>query len=139
MRISEKTINLKKIKFYMTILSKRWILTALLALFIQISFTYSQTESAKIDKLIEQKRAYNKKLKNFGGFKIQIYNGTESEAYKIEQESKLTFPEYTTATKYKAPEWKTQIGPFKTRLEADRNLLIIKKKFAGAIVIEEKV
>jgi hypothetical protein len=112
---------------------------AFIAIFLSLSNSYAQTESAKIDNLIEQKRAFNKKNKNLGGFKIQIYNGIESQAYKIEQESKANFPEYMTSTKYKAPEWKTQIGPFKTRLEADRTLLIIKKKYAGAIVIEEKV
>jgi len=48
------------------------------------------------------------------------------------------FPEYSTTIKYKSPEWKTQVGPFKTRLEADRTLLTIKENYSGAIVIEDK-
>jgi hypothetical protein len=119
--------------------SKRIKILAFLAVFLSLNYSYAQTESAKIDKLIEQKRSFNKKNKNLGGFKIQIYNGNESQAYKIEQVCKANFPEYITSTKYKAPEWKTQIGPFKTRLEADRNLLLIKKKYLGAIVIEDKI
>jgi len=40
---------------------------------------------------------------------------------------------------YKSPEWKTQVGNFTTRLEADRILNIISEKFTGAIVLEDKI
>ena len=96
------------------------------------------SENEKIDKLIEQKRYYNKKNKVAGGFKIQIYNGNETQANKIKREFEALFPEYSTTIKYKSPEWKTQVGPFKTRLETDRTLLEIKEGYAGAIVIEDK-
>jgi len=40
---------------------------------------------------------------------------------------------------YNAPEWKTHVGKYKTRLDADKVLIIIKEKFAGAIVLEDKI
>ncbi len=40
---------------------------------------------------------------------------------------------------YKLPEWKVQVGYFHTRLEADIALNKIKKKFEGAIVLEDKI
>ena len=107
-------------------------------IFISINYTYGQSENDKIDKLIEQKRFYNKKNKALGGFKIQIYNGNETQATKIKREFEVLYPEYSTTIKYKSPEWKTQVGPFKTRLEADRTLLTIKENYVGAIVIEDK-
>lgn len=139
MCISDKTINLKKIKFFMNILSKRIVLLASIAVFLNFNFTYAQTESDKIAKLIEQKRVNNKKNKYYGGFKIQLFNGNESQAYKIKRDFDAAYPDYPTVIIYKSPEWKTQVGPFKTRLEADRTLLIIKDKFIGAIVLEEKL
>ena len=122
----------------MKISLKRLLISAFIFLFFSINYTYGQSENAKIDKLIEQKRSYNKKNKATGGFKIQIYNGNETQANKIKREFEVVFPEYSTTIKYKSPEWKTQVGPFKTRLEADRTLLTIKENYSGAIVIEDK-
>jgi hypothetical protein len=123
----------------MNFISKKLILTTLLFTLLSLNHSYSQSESEKIKNLIEQKRDFNKKNTNSTVYKIQIYNGNETEAYKIERECKVYFPEYKTSTKYKNPEWKTQIGPFKTRLEADRALLFIKEKYSGAIVLEDKI
>ena len=122
----------------MNISLKTLLISAFMIFFISIGYTYGQSENEKIDKLIEQKRYYNKKNKVAGGFKIQIYNGNETQANKIKREFEVVFPEYSTTIKYKSPEWKTQVGPFKTRLEADRTLLTIKENYSGAIVIEDK-
>jgi len=89
--------------------------------------------------LIEQKRAYNKDNKSSVVYKIQLYNGNEEEAYKIRRNFNTSYPEYKTTIMYKPPEWKTQVGDFKTRLEADRALNIIKKKYSGAIVLVDKI
>ena len=52
----------------------------------------------------------------------------------------LEFPEYKTVIDAsKQPDWKTQVGYFKTRLEADRVLTIISEKFVGAIVLKDKI
>ena len=36
------------------------------------------------------------------------------------------------------PEWKTQVGFYKTKLEADRALLNFKRKYQSAIVIPSR-
>jgi len=120
-------------------LSKKILLTALFTLFISIVHSYAQTEAEKISALIEQKREYNKNNKISVVYKIQLYNGNEQEAYKIKQNFQQIYPEYPTEIIYNAPEWKTQVGSYKTRLDADKVLLIIKEKFAGAIVLEDKI
>ena len=90
--------------------------------------------------MIEQKRNFNKNNKNSIVFKIQLYNGNETEAYKVKRNFDLEFPEYKTVIDAsKQPDWKTQVGYFKTRLEADQVLTIIRKKFAGAIVLKDKI
>ena len=104
-----------------------------------LNYSYSQSDNTKINDLITQKRAFNKKNKTSIVFKIQIFNGIETKAYKIERECRANFPEYSVSVMYKNPEWKTHIGPFKTRLEADRALLSIKEKYSGAIVLEDKI
>ena len=123
----------------MSISVKRILFTAFLTLFLSITNSYSQSENEKIDNLIEQKRTFNKNNKSSIVYKIQLYNGNETQAYKIKLNFNTTFPEYKTKIVYKSPEWKTQVGNFNTRLEADRILNIIKEKFTGAIVLEDKI
>jgi hypothetical protein len=116
-------------------------LRAIVLVFFTIFITnaYSQSENEKINSLIEQKKAFNKTNKNIIVFKIQIYNGNETQAYAIERSFEADFPEYNAKVGYDNPEFKTRFGNFRSRLEADRAINIIKKKYAGAIVLEEKI
>jgi hypothetical protein len=134
-----KTINLKKIKLIMKYLSKSLIITAILTVFLSKANCYSQSEDEKISSLIEQKKSFNKNNKNSIVYKIQLYNGDEDEAYKMQRDFEATFPEYLVKVVYNKPEFKTQVGQFKTRLEADKILLIIKEEYNGAIVLEDKI
>lgn len=123
----------------MSILSKRLLFAMFLAFLLGITNSYSQSENKKVADLIDQKKDFNKKYKNSVVYKIQLYNGNEEQAYKIKRNFNMAFPEYKTTIMYKPPEWKTQVGNFKTRLEADKVLQIIRKKFFGAIVLEDKI
>jgi len=109
------------------------------AFFINVINSFAQSENEKINTLIEQKRTYNKTNKSSIVYKIQLYNGNETQAYEVKRNFNASFPEYKIIMTYKPPEWKTQVGIFKTRLEADRALNIIKEKFVGAIVLEDKI
>ncbi len=92
---------------------------------------YKNEEAIK--KLIEKKREYNKSNKT--GYRIQLYNGLEKNAKRIKYRFQVEYPGVTTHLGYKAPEWKIQVGHYKTRLDADRALNKIREKFSGAIVI----
>jgi len=120
-------------------LSIRAIIPLFFVAFLSITNSYSQNENDKINTLIAQKKAFNKTNKNIIVFKIQIYNGNETQAYAIKRSFEADFPEYRTKIKYDNPEFKIRFGNFRTRLEADRALNIIKEKYAGAIVLEDKI
>ena len=97
---------------------------------------YSQSkkpDSTLINEFISKKRSFNKELGY--GFRIQLYNGFESEAKKTEAKFKIDFPEIKTFLLYRQPEWKIQVGLYKTKLEADRALLNFKREYGSAIVI----
>ena len=100
------------------------------------NFTYSQSKKSDntlIKELISKKKSFNK---DFGyGFRIQLYNGIEAVAIKTMRKFKSDFPDIETHLEYKQPEWKTQVGFYKTKLEADRALLNFKRKYQSAIVI----
>ena len=91
------------------------------------------TDNKSINSLIEKKREYNKHYKT--GFRIQLYNGLEKRAKSLKHRFEIEFPGIYTKLSYKQPDWKIQVGNYKTRLQADRALVKIKEEFAGAIVV----
>ncbi|WP_456420374.1 SPOR domain-containing protein [Lutibacter sp.] len=123
----------------MNMFIKKTIYLAFITLFLSITNSYSQSESQNINNLIKQKKEFNRKNKNSIVYKIQLYNGNEVQAYKTKRDFNNLFPKYKAKIIYKSPEWKTQVGNFTTRLEADRILLVIKEKYSGAIVLEDKI
>lgn len=123
----------------MKLLSNRLVFSLFCVIFLSIFNSNAQSENQKINEIIEQKKAFNKTTKNSVVYKIQLYNGNESEAYKIKSDFQKLFPEQKVIVVYKTPEWKTQIVYFKTRLEADRALIKIKEHFSGAIVLKDKI
>jgi hypothetical protein len=89
--------------------------------------------SPQIKRIIAKKRAFNK---NYGyGYRVQIYYGDETKARTILNKFKVTFPGVYTKLDYDKPDWKVQVGNYKTKLEADRALLSFSEKFSGLIVI----
>ncbi len=91
--------------------------------------------SARINELVAQKKEYNKKVNSYPGFKIQIYYGSEKECYEIEEEFSSQFPDIPTSIIFSTPQWKLQVGNYRTRLEADKSILNIKKEYPSAIVL----
>ncbi len=95
--------------------------------------------SAHIDQMLAQKKNYNKSLDKFQGFKIQIYYGSEKECYEVKEEFKSLFPDIATSIIFSTPQWKLQIGNYRTRLEADHSMVNIKKEYPSAIVLATEI
>ena len=95
--------------------------------------------SAKIDETVAKKKQFNKSLKTINGYKIQLFYGNEKNSHKIKDEFKALFPEISTKIIFISPQWKVQVGNYRTRLEADRNLIEIKNKYPSAIVIASEI
>lgn len=115
---------------------QKFIFSFLLVLIGGIYFANGQanyTENKDIISLIEKKREYNKN--NGSGYRIQLYNGLEKRARSFRGRFQVEFPGIYTKLSYDEPEWKIQVGNYKTRLQADRALNKIREKFNGAIVV----
>jgi uncharacterized protein YxjI len=99
----------------------------------QASVTVDQDE--EITQLIELKKDINKSKKNY---KIQIFNGSHSGALKAQSDFKKVFSEWSIDLEYETPNYKIWVGDFKTRLEADRALIKVKKEFGNAFIFKPK-
>ena len=92
-------------------------------------------QDPQIDELLELKKEVNKKSKNF---KIQIYNGSKVGAENAQSTFRKYYSGWPASLEYETPNYKIWVGNFETRLEADRALLHIKKKFAHAFIFKPK-
>jgi len=102
------------------------------------SIATSAQEEKKIDEVLARKIEYNKNNRLGKGYKIQLYNGNESTAYRVKGNFEATYG-IVASLSYESPEWKVRVGNYKTRLEADRALLIFNEKFGGAIILETRI
>ncbi|SHM85208.1 SPOR domain-containing protein [Polaribacter sp. KT 15] len=111
----------------------------LFCLFVSIGNLNAQNSTKKdkeVTNLLEKKRSYNKS--NGYGYSIQIYYGNERTARSKHARFKVLYPRVYTKLVYNNPDWKVQVGNYKTKLEADRANLIFKKEFSGTIVVPMK-
>jgi hypothetical protein len=91
------------------------------------------SKSEAVQKLLDKKTHYNSTV-GFG-YSIQIYYGNETTAKSKNAKFIILYPTIKTKLVWDNPDWKVQVGNYKTKLEADRANLIYKKEFSGTIVI----
>jgi hypothetical protein len=73
------------------------------------------------------------------GYRIQIYFGNRNQAYDKRNEFREEFPDMGVNIIYEEPNFKTVVGEFQTKLDADRELLKIQEKFTDAFIIRNEI
>ena len=82
------------------------------------------------------KKEINKGLSNL---KIQIFSGERDEAMLlISKHVKKNYPGSEIELVYETPNYKIWLGDFFSQLQADRELLLVKKKYPEAFVFRPK-
>jgi hypothetical protein len=86
--------------------------------------------------LMKQK---GEKFKELKGFRVQIFNGNKSDCLKQRGKFLRVYGDIPAYLLYEAPEYRTQIGDFRTRLEAEAFLKKIINNFAGSFVVPTNI
>lgn len=103
---------------------------------------FSQTKKTnieqdeKIEKLLLEKRKNNSAITINDKFKIQIFFGNIEESKKTLIAFKKDFPQMDGTIIFSNPSYKVWTGSFKSKIEAEKALILIKKKYATAVIIE---
>ena len=101
----------------------------------------SQEELIKVNSsdnvklLLEIKKDVNK---SNGELKIQVFSGSRTDAEEILKKFNLDFPESKAVMTYETPNYKIWTKALKNKLEADRELIKIRKKYNQAFYFREK-
>lgn len=71
--------------------------------------------------------------------RIQIYSGTREEAEDLLSQFEQDFPEVSAKMVYETPSYKIWVGKYRTQIQADRELINIRKKYTSAFSFTPKV
>ncbi len=103
---------------------------------------FSQTKKSnieqdeKIEKLLLEKRKNNSAITINDKFKIQIFFGNIEESKKILISFKKDFSQTDGTIIFSNPSYKVWVGSFKSKIEAEKALIAIKKKYPSSVIIE---
>ncbi|WP_163517768.1 SPOR domain-containing protein [Gelidibacter japonicus] len=92
-------------------------------------------QNKDIDKLLEFKKDVRSTI---DAFVIQVYNGPRGGAQSARSQVATLFPDWSNTIEYESPNYKIWLGNFRTRLEADRALMKVKKSYPDALVLRPK-
>jgi len=97
----------------------------------------------KIDSLVQLHIDHNKKYPVVQGYRIQILMASGNDALDITEEAKTIFlekyPDIPAYLTFDEPDYRVRVGDFRTRLDAERFLDEISRKYRGAWVIQDYI
>ncbi|KQO34723.1 sporulation protein [Flavobacterium sp. Leaf82] len=93
-------------------------------------------QDPKFDQLLNDKRKINTSINTNDTYKIQIFSGKSEEAKKTLSDFKREYSNIDGTIIFNTPNYKVMVGNFKTRIEAERNLAEIKKRYKSVFLIK---
>lgn len=83
--------------------------------------------------------AYINYQKARGDYRIQIYSGPLDKTEELLENLDENFKDWPKRIDFESPSFRLRIGAFKTRLEAERNLIAVRKKYPAAVLLKPQI
>ncbi|MCX2719018.1 SPOR domain-containing protein [Lentiprolixibacter aurantiacus] len=102
-------------------------------------FAYAQQgvvtieQDPKIDQLMQVYKTANARS---AYYTIQVGFGNYEEAEELKDLVKIDFPEWTPQIIFDSPTYRVRIGQFRTKLEAERRFIEVRKKYPAALILK---
>ncbi|GGE97978.1 SPOR domain-containing protein [Flavobacterium limi] len=93
-------------------------------------------QDPKFEQLLNDKRKINTSISTNDTYKIQIFSGKSEDAKKTLSGFKREFSTLDGTIIFNTPNYKVIVGNFKTRIEAERNLEEIRKKYKSVFLVK---
>ena len=113
----------------------------ILPFFLLCAFTLTAQEGnitiekdPKIDELVEVYKKVNSKN---AYYQIQVGFKTNDEAaQRLYDQVQIDFPGWYSEIKFNSPTYRIRVGRFKTKLEAERRYIEVRKKYPNAMLLK---
>ncbi len=93
------------------------------------------SQDPKFEQLLNEKRKINSSITINDRYKIQIFNGDSDNSKKTLLDFKRENKYIDATIVFSTPLYKVWVGNFKTRIEAEKNLNNLRKKYPNAFLI----
>ena len=103
------------------------------------AFTFAQQgiisidQDPKIEQLMEVYKSNNSRSDYYT---IQVGFGNYEEAEDLKDLVKIDFPQWTPQIIFDSPTYRVRIGRFRTKLEAERKFIEVRKKYPAALILK---
>ncbi len=100
-----------------------------------------QAQSGRItlvqdDKITQLLALYKSVSSTAEFYTIQVGFGTYAEAEKLKSEAEVDFPKWFSKIVFDSPTYRVQIGQFRSKMEAEREFLEVRKKYPAALILK---
>jgi hypothetical protein len=100
----------------------------------------SMNVNAKVDGVLDSLNRFNVTRKLIDGYTIQIYSGQNREEAMNSKKKMMTEVQGLVAElEYNQPKFRVKVGSYYSRLEAQKDMLRLKRSFPNAILVPEKI
>lgn len=96
----------------------------------------SVSQDSRFEQLLAEKRKINSSITVNDRYKIQIFYGDNSKARKTLSDFRRDFKELDGTIIFESPTYKVWVGNFKSKIDAEKKLLDVKKKYPYALLIK---
>jgi SPOR domain len=94
----------------------------------------------KVDGVLDSINHFNATRKFIDGYTIQIYSGQNREdAMNTKKKMAADASDLSSDMEYNQPKFRVKVGGYFSRLEAQKDLLRLKRLFPNAILVPEKI
>lgn len=96
--------------------------------------------NAKVDSILDSINRFNLTRKFVDGYTIQIYSGQKrDEALNVQKKLVEENSGYNANIQYQQPKFRVTVGRYFTRIEAQKDLLALKRLFSSASLVPERI
>ena len=94
------------------------------------------TQDPQFEMMLNEKRKINTSITVNDKYKIQVYNGDSETSKRTLNDFKKEYKNCDGTIVFNTPAYKVWVGDYRTRIEAERNLAEIKKKYPTAFIVK---
>lgn len=107
---------------------------------IKSEVTPQKNVNSQVNSVLDSINRFGLTRKLIDGYTIQIYSGqNREEAMNTKKKMATDLPDLTADLEYQQPKFRVRVGNYVSRLEAQKDLLYLKKYFPNSILIPEKI
>ncbi|PCJ97944.1 MAG: translation initiation factor IF-2 [Flavobacteriaceae bacterium] len=88
------------------------------------------------DKINTLLNIYKSVNENSDLYRIQVFFGSHDKAQNIKSEVDIDFPGWYSKIDFESPSYRVRVGRFSSKLEAERKLMEVRKKYPSAMLLK---